>query len=229
MIKLISLYALNSKYAKVHPLEKILLVLISLISCSYTENIYLISLNIIIFIILSIKANNPFNIVKKFLIIVIVFSIFTTITLIFTYDFKYIMVLLLRGINGGLSISFLALTTPLNHIVYLMSKNNLTREIGDISKSMETFILIIESDFEITFKAMRSRGGFSGFKESIKDFSRVCAIVMKNLFFRWREISDGLKNRCYVGKYNYSYSFIINKTRVLLIMSYGIVVLINVI
>lgn len=224
MIKLISLYALNSKYAKVHPVEKLLLVLISLISCSYTENIFLITFNIIFFLILSIKANNPFNIIKKFLSITIVFSVVGTITLIFTYDLKYIIVLLLRGVNGGITISFLALTTPLNHIVYLMSKNSLTKEIGDIAKSMETFILIIEKDFEVTFKAMKSRGGFSGFKKSIKDFARVCSIVMKNLFFRWKEISEGLKNRCYKGKYNYSYNFNIDKKRILLLILYGIII-----
>ena len=94
MIKLINLYALNSKYAKIHPLEKVFLVLISLISCSYTENVYLIILNIIMFVVLSINAQNPFNIIKKFLSIVIIYSIFTTITLMFTYDVKYIIVLL---------------------------------------------------------------------------------------------------------------------------------------
>lgn len=226
MIRLINLYALNSDYAKIHPREKILLVFISLISCSYTENIYLIIFNIVFFIILSIKAKNPFSIIKKFLIIVIIFSIFTTITLMFTYDIQYIIVLLLRGINGGITISFLALTTPLNHIVYLMSKNSLTREIGDIAKSMETFILVIEKDFEITFKSMKSRGGFSGFRKSINDFGRVCSVVMKNLFVRWKEISEGLKNRCYTGKYNYSYNFNISKGRSLLIVFYGILVLI---
>lgn len=226
MIKLISLYALNSRYSKVHPLEKVLLVLISLIICSYTENIYLITLNIIFFIILSINAQNPFTIVKKFLTIVTIFSLFTTINLIFNYDIKYIIIVLLRGINGGITISFLALTTPLNHIVYLMSKNSLTKEIGDIAKAMENFILIIEKDFEITFKAMKSRGGFSGFKKSIKDFARVCSIVMKNLFFRWREMSEGLKNRCYNGKYNYRYIFNVSKKRMLLILLYGVLVLI---
>jgi len=226
MIKLISLYALNSRYAKVHPLEKVLLVLISLIICSYTENIYLITLNIIFFIILSINAENPFNMVKKFLAIVTLFSIFTIINLIFDYDIKYIIIVLLRGVNGGITISFLALTTPLNHIVYLMSKSSLTKEVGDIAKAMENFILVIEKDFEITFKAMKCRGGFSGFKNSIKDFARVCSIVMKNLFFRWREMSEGLKNRCYNGKYNYRYVFNISKKRMLLIFLYGVVVLI---
>ena len=229
MIRLINLYALNSKYAKVHPLEKVLLVFISLISCSYTENIYLIMLNIIFFSILSINAKNSFNMIKKFLTIVIIYSIFTTITLMVTYDVKYIIVLLLRGVNGGLTISFLALTTPLNHIVYLMSRNNLTREIADIAKSMETFILVIEKDFDVTFKAMKSRGGFGSFKKSIKDFAKVCSIVMRNLFFRWKEISEGLKNRCYNGKYNYNYIFNISKKRILLILFYGIVVLIIII
>ncbi|MGL5087409.1 MAG: energy-coupling factor transporter transmembrane component T, partial [Clostridium sp.] len=172
---------------------------------------------------LSFKANNPFDLVKKFIEVALIFSIFTTITLMFNYDIKYIIIIFLRGINGGITISFLALTTPLNHLVYLMSKNTLTKEIADIAKSMETFIIIIEKDFEITFKAMRSRGGFSNFKKSIRDFARVCAIVMKNLFLRWKEISDGLKNRCYNGKYNYSYMFEFSKSRIGLIILYIII------
>lgn len=223
MIKLINLYALNSKYSNVHPFEKLFLVLSSLIICSYTENIYLITFNMIFFVLLSFKANNPFDLVRKFIEVAFIFSIFTTITLMFNYDTKYIIVLFLRGINGGITISFLALTTPLNHLLCLMNKNKLTKEIADIAKSMETFILIIEKDFEITFKAMKSRGGFSSFKKSIRDFARVCAIVMKNLLFRWKEISYGLKNRCYKGKYNYSYTFQLNKTRIVLIVIYSII------
>ncbi|MGG7177030.1 CbiQ family ECF transporter T component [Clostridium paraputrificum] len=202
-------------------MEKIGLVLVSLISCSYTENIYIILGNIVFFIILNIKAKNPFNMIKKFICITGAFFIFTAVTLLWQGNsVEYIVLLLLRILNGSLTIAFLSLTTPINHLVYLMSKFEYLRDVGDIIKVMERFISVIEDDFVTTFKAMKSRAGFCGFKNSIIDFGKVCGITFKNLIFRWREINLSLKNRCYVGKHNYNYSFKLSKVRVTFVIFY---------
>lgn len=224
MIREINLYSLNNKYAYVHPIEKILLVLISLIICSYIENIYLITGNIIFFILLNLIAKNPFKIINKFLVIAIVFSIFTTISLLWQgYSLNYIILILIRGINGAITISFLALTTPINHIVCIMSRWEYIRDVADVIKSMERFIIILEDDLTITFNAIKSRGGFSGFKNSVKDFGNVLGVSFKNLVFRWREINLALKNRCYIGRHNYSYSFKISKLRLSFLLVYILV------
>ena len=164
--------------------------------------------------------------INKFISIALFFGIFTALSLWWQgYDFIYILTLLLRGINGALSIGFLALTTPINHIVYLMSKNKWTRDIGDIMKSMERFIIIIEEDFSTTFKAIKSRAGFCGFKNSVIDFGRTCGLVFKSLIFRWREINLSLKNRCYIGRHNYYYQFESNRYRIDFIVAYCILML----
>ncbi|MPQ42919.1 CbiQ family ECF transporter T component [Clostridium tarantellae] len=226
MIREITLYALNSKFSNIHPLEKLSAVIISLILCSFVQNKYIIIFNSCLFIILNLIAKNPIKLISKFLIISCTFFIFTAITLaISDYSKEYIILLFLKGINGALTISFLALTTSINHIVWIANKGKYTRDVGDIAKGMETFLILIEKDFNNTIKALKSRGGFNGKINSIKDFGKLCSVVMKNLVFRWKEINLGLKNRCYIGRHNYSYNFHINKKRCIYILSYLIIMI----
>ena len=221
LLREINLYSSNSKLLKVHPIEKILLISISLICCSYTENIYLIVLNIILLSILNKIAKNPWSIIKKFIYISLVFSISTAITMIWQgQSLEEILLIVCRGVNGAITLSFLSLTTPINQIVAFISKYESIRDIADIVKAMERFIILIEEDFSITFKAMKSRGGFRNFKRSLNDYGKAFGLILKNIFIRWKEISLSLQNRCYNGKFNYSFDFKINKKIILVITMY---------
>ena len=221
MIREINLYSASSKYGNIHPVEKLLVVLVSLIGCSYTENKCIILGNIILFSLLNILAKNPFKVVKKFISIVGTFFLFTAITLLWEGNtISYILLLVLRVINGAISISFLALTTPINHIVALMSKFDSIRDVADIIKSMERFLMLVEDDCEITFKAMKSRAGFSGFKKSVKDFGNGLGIIFRNVMIRWKDINLSLKNRCYCGKHSYCNNFTLSKKRISMIAIY---------
>lgn len=226
MLREISLYSSNSKYSEIHPIEKLLLVLISLISSSYTNNSYALGINILFFAFMNLKANNPIKIVVKFMFATLIFGFFTSVTLLIqTYPIEQVFLVLLRGINGGMTIAFFALTTPINHIVYIMSKWEYTRDIADIMKTMERFIMLLESDFFLAFNAIKSRGGFDGFINSIKDFAKCCGIVFRNMIIRWREINLSLKNRCYQGKHNYCYIFKLDSQRLISIFVYFIIML----
>ena len=59
MIREISLYSNNSRLTDIHPLEKLSLTIISLIGASYINNNYILSVNILFFIILNILSKNP--------------------------------------------------------------------------------------------------------------------------------------------------------------------------
>ncbi|MEG1002885.1 MAG: CbiQ family ECF transporter T component [Clostridium sp.] len=223
MIRLINLYSNNSKLAYIHPVEKIIIVLFSLIGCSYTKNIYIIIGNIFLFLLLNIIAKNPLVIVKKFIGVALVFTVFTSITMFWQgQSISLILLVVLRGINGAITLSFLALTTPINHIVAVISKFEYTRDIADIINQMERFIMLLEEDFNLTFKAIRCRGGFSSFKKSVKDYGLGFGIIFKNLISRWREINISLKNRNYRGRHNYSFNFKFNKIIISLVVLYFI-------
>lgn len=223
MLREVSLYANINEFNKIHPGEKLLLILISLILCCYTGKYEIIIFNIIFFIILCILTKVEFKIVKKFIKISVIFSLFTAITFIFEKQYNFIILLFLRGINGAITISFFTLTTPINHLVYILSQNKYLADIADIAKSLETFLIIIEKDFEITFRAMNCRGISKKYKDKLKYFGKGISVVFRNLLYRWKEINEGLKNRCYIGRHYYSYDFKISIKNYIFILIYFII------
>lgn len=225
MIREVKLYASTNSIIGVHPLEKLIFCLISLVICSSTENKFLILINIGLFICLSAFNRNPYKIVCKFVVIAMTFTFISLITLVLNKDYLTIPLLILRVLNGSITISYLALTTPISHIIMLLGKNKYTKEIGEIASSMEAFILLIEDDFTATMKAMKVRGAFSSHKESISSFGKAIGVVFRNLMRRWSEISDGLKNRCYVGKHYFANDFKFSTFNVILIIMYGILLI----
>ncbi|NFM04491.1 hypothetical protein FDB52_06125 [Clostridium botulinum] len=222
MVRDVNLYANINKFKYVHPYEKLTITLISLILCSYVNKNSIIILNIILFLSLCFFTKVEFKVLIKFLKIAIVFSLLTSISFIFEKQYSLMLLLFLRSINGAICIGFFALTTPINHLVYILNKNKYISDVADIAKSLETFLIIIEKDFEVTFKAMDSRGVDSRYINKLICFGKVCAVVFKNLIYRWKEINQGLKNRCYRGKHYYSYEFKINYKNYICIVIYFI-------
>lgn len=222
MLRQVKQYAAINRLIKVHPLEKIIFCFISLIMCSNTEKKLLILMNIGVFLYLSILNKNPYKIVCKFIIIAMTFTLISSVTLALNKDYLIIPLVFLRTLNGSITISYLALTTPMNHIVMLLSKNKYTKDIGEIANSMESFLLLIEDDFIVTMKAMKVRGAFWSYKEGIINLGKAIGVVFRNLMRRWSELSEGLKNRCYIGRHNFTNDFKFNILNITIIVIYGI-------
>ena len=214
------MYAGINKMSNVHPMEKLIIMMIPLLWGAYTEKYEVIVFNIVIMILLGFLAKISGKMMRKFISVALLFALSSAIPLLFERRYAFIILILLRAINGAIAISVFALTTPINHVVYLMSKNKYLGDLADVAKSLETFLIIVEKDFEITLKAMRSRGQGLRYIDKLKSIGKVCGVVFKNLIYRWKEINEGLKNRCYTGKYNYSYEFKVNYKNDIFIVIY---------
>jgi cobalt/nickel transport system permease protein len=220
MIRETSMYAGINKLSNINPLEKLLIMLVPLLSGAFSEKWEVVIFNIGVMSIIGILSKLSWKMAKKFIFISVLFATFSIIPLLFESKYDLAVLIILRAINGGIAISFFALTTPINHVVYLMYKTKYLSDVADIAKSFETFLIVIEKDFEITFKARKCRGEGTKYIDKLKSISKVCGVVFKNLLYRWKEISEGLKNRCYRGKYNYSYKFKINYVNLIFAFMY---------
>ena len=89
----------------------------------YTEKYEVIIFNIAVMILLGFWSKVSVKIMRKFIFIALLFALSSSIPLLFERRYERIMLMLLRAINGAIAISVFALTTPINHVVYLMSKN----------------------------------------------------------------------------------------------------------
>lgn len=203
MLKTVIAYSKLSRESHRHPLEKLCLCIFPIIVLGFAKSPFPILLNILVFTILHIKAKNPINIVLKFAIAALLFATISSITFIFTYSPIYIITLILKTFSGGLCIAYLALTTPLDHILYLGSKNKHLKNLCDISKNMERYILLINDEAIIILNAMKSRGGFSNLKSKIDNTGKLFGLLFINTLKRWNDIKDTLDSRGYNGSHYY--------------------------
>lgn len=199
MFRLISAYSKNSKYNLIHPIEKLLLTILPILILGFTKSAMPLLINIAFFALLHLICKNPVKIVVKFAVTITLFGLISTITFVFDYGIYYSLVVVIKTLSGAMSLSFLVLTTPIDDIFYLTSKVKWLSDITDIAKNMERFIVLIEDEYHIMYKAMLVRGGFSGFKAKVTDTAKMAGLLFVNTMKRWREIKDSIDARCSRG------------------------------
>ncbi|SHH70475.1 cobalt ECF transporter T component CbiQ [Clostridium grantii] len=230
MFRLISAYSKNSKYNLIHPMEKLILTIFPIVILGFTKSAIPLLINIAFFALLHLICKNPIKMVVKFAVTLTLFGLISTITFVFDYGVYYSLVVVLKTLSGAMALSFLALTTPIDHIFYFTSKMNWLSDITDIAKNMERFIVLIEDEYQIMYKAMVVRGGFGDFKAKIHDTGKLAGLLFVNSMNRWREIKDSIDARCSRGYMHYSRKdFRISLVRVLGCLGYclGLVLLIK--
>ncbi|WP_097026443.1 cobalt ECF transporter T component CbiQ [Clostridium peptidivorans] len=226
MLKLIMALARRSKLAYIHPLEKACLALVPIIIMGFVKSPIIIIINIFIFIILHIKTKNNLQIVRKFSLEIALFSAFSSITFIFDYGWNFILVIILRSISAGLCLSFFSLTTPIDQVFYVLSKRKSLRDICDIAKSMERFLIVISEEYSIMYNSMKSRGGFDSFSLKIKSTGKLAALLFVNTMERWKSIKEGIYSRGYRGYMPYIHrEFDLSISRFMFVIMYNLVLI----
>ncbi|MBC2397773.1 cobalt ECF transporter T component CbiQ [Clostridium tetanomorphum] len=216
----------RNKLTNVHPIEKILLAVMPIIVMGFVKNPIIIIGNILFFVLLHIKIRNNMKIVVKFALEIAGFAAFSSITFVFDYGWKYAGIIVLKSLSAGLCLSFFSLTTPIDQVLYLLSKNKWLKDICDIAKSMERFLVIINEEYNIMYSAMKSRGGFDNFSLKIKSTGKMAALLFVNTMTRWESIKEGINSRCYRGYMPYlDTTFDFSKGRFALIFFYDIILI----
>lgn len=203
MFRIVTAYAKKSKLCNINPYEKMMLCFMPVIIIGFTKGVLLPGINICIFIGLHIITKTPLKIVFKFVSGIVGFALLSSITFIFDYGILYCFIILLKCASAGFAVTFFTFTTPLDDCLLLFSKHKSLRDICDIVKSMERFLIIIEDEFFILNNAMKSRGGFEGLTNKIKNTGKVAGLLFINTFRKWNEIKEALYSRCYRGYTNY--------------------------
>ncbi len=221
MLRTVLSYSKLSKLANIHPIEKIILCILPIIALSFTTRCYPLVINIMFFLVLHIVYKNPMHIVKHFVEATFLFALVSSITFVFDYGWYSTLILILKAVSGGISVSFLTLTTPTDHVFYIFSKISWLRDICDIGKSMERFLILIDDEFQTLRKSMLCRGAFGGFKNKVKDSGSLAALLFINTLKRWKEIKDGINSRGYRGNIYYGFEeFHLSYKRIVIIVGY---------
>lgn len=199
MFRIITALSKTSKLANIHPIEKIMLTIVSIVIVGFSKSMIPLFVNICFFMLLHLKVKNNLKIVIKFTAGAAGFAMLSSITFIFNYSLSYSAIIILKTISGGSALSFLALTTPLDDILYFVSRCNSLRDVCDITKNMERFLVLIEDEYIIMYNSMKCRGGFDSFSLKIKNTGKLAALLFKNTMERWTDIKNGINSRGYRG------------------------------
>lgn len=199
MLKLIMALSKINRLSDIHPVEKVLLSIFPIVAIGFSHNAIPIILNIIVFIVLHAYSKNNKKIVTKFTLEIGAFAAFSSITFIFDYGLSYCFILLLKSLSAGLCLSFFSLTTPIDDVLLILSKHNWLKDLCDITKSMERFLVVIDEEYYILYNSIKSRGGFDGFKLKIRNTGKMAGLLFINTMNRWKSIKDGIDSRGYRG------------------------------
>ena len=226
MYRIICAYAKKSSATYVHPIEKIVLAILPIIVLGFFNNITLILVNISIFLLVHIFSKNPAKLAFKFALGIALFAAISCITFVFDYGITYSLAIILKSFSGGLCLAYLALTTPLDDILYYASKIDALKDVCDIAKSMERFLVLIEDEYLLLHRAVKSRGGLDSLPLKIKNTGKIAGLLFVNTLKRWDEIKDAISSRCYKGYMSYMIKdFNFSKIRFIVILGYNIMLL----
>ncbi len=226
MLREIAVYAKANKYAKIHPVEKLLLCILPIIIMGFVQTWDIIILNIVCFMLMHYIAKTPYKRVVKMVLGILVFYLVNSIVLVFDRGIYFSILMILRGLSASLCLSLFIFTTPFDFLLHYLSQFEGIRDLCDISKNTERFFMLLEDEGDEIVLAMKSRGGFSGPKGRVKDMIRVMILSFHNSMERWKITREVLAARSYKGRHYYGealYGY--NKYKTLGIILYNIILI----
>jgi len=228
-------YVYTNQLRKIHPLEKFLFSIITMIIGLVVNNPG-VNILIIIFMLglLIFRAKIPAFVVFKMMTIPAGFLILGVITIAFNFaantnemilfipigdyylgftvqSLLLALITLLRSLSSISCLFFLALTTPMLDIIYVLQIFRTPAIITELMLLIYRFIFIfMETAFNI-YTAQSSRWGYSTFKGSINSFGILFANLWGKSFIKSQELFISLLSRGYekelkVINQNYSFS-----------------------
>lgn len=242
-------YAYENKLRQVHPMEKFILTVMSLLICLLVESLPLYAFVIFVMItILITKARIPVKALSKMLLIPLPFILISVFTISFNIvktfgvlDYSVIfrgyyigftndglyqgVIILFRSFACICSMYALSLTTPMNDLVWVMRKLKVPDIFCEMFEMIYRFIFVLLETARSIRLSQRCRQGYDGYKRSFYSLgSLVCNLFIK-AFQNYRMLYLSMESRGYDGEFHYveeSYTF--STRNQLMILNYAVIV-----
>lgn len=219
-------YAYCNRLSKVHPLEKFLFAIITLLLCALLDSsavsFFIIVLNSIIiikkagikplfyfqlmllpfsFLIIGILtiAFNVINPDIKALFSFYVFNYQIGITEISLFQAKNV---LLKALASVTCLYFLALTTPIIDIISVMRKFKIPELFLEITSLVYRFVFILLETVERIYNSQTSRLGYNSLRNSFNSLAMLISNLFIISFNRASQMFTALESRGYTGSIN---------------------------
>ena len=121
---------------------------------------------------------------------------------IYTTDenIKKSCILFWRALSGVSSMYMLALSTPLNEIIYVMKKARTPKIIIELMYLVYRFIFIMRDSYKSMRKSIESRLGFRDYRISLLSFGKIISNILIVSLRKSNSFYDSMESRCYKGE-----------------------------
>lgn len=121
---------------------------------------------------------------------------------IYTTDenIKKSCILFWRALSGVSSMYMLALSTPLNEIIYVIKKVRTPQIIIELMYLVYRFIFIMRDSYKSMRKSIESRLGFRDYRTSLLSFGKIISNILIVSLRKSNSFYDAMESRCYRGE-----------------------------
>lgn len=121
---------------------------------------------------------------------------------IYTTDenIKKSCILFWRALSGVSSMYMLALSTPLNEIIYVMKKARTPKIIIELMYLVYRFIFIMRDSYKSMRKSIESRLGFRDYRTSLLSFGKIISNILIVSLRKSNSFYDSMESRGYKGE-----------------------------
>ena len=121
---------------------------------------------------------------------------------IYTTDenIKKSCILFWRALSGVSSMYMLALSTPLNEIIYVMKKARTPKIIIELMYLVYRFIFIMRDSYKSMRKSIESRLGFRDYRTSLLSFGKIISNILIISLRKSNSFYDSMESRGYKGE-----------------------------
>ncbi|GAB6151440.1 cobalt ECF transporter T component CbiQ [Desulfosporosinus burensis] len=220
----IDCYAYSNNLKTVHPVEKSLFAIITMVVCLTSPTVIT---PLIVLAIMAIgivcKAGIPARVFVKLMLVPLSFLLISVLTIAFSVstnpsgfwlaqtingltvgihypDLITAVHLFLRSIGAVSCLYFLALTTPMTEIITVLHKMKVPSIITELMVLIYRFIFVFMETATTIHRAQASRSGFISMKSSFRSMSRLFSALLGKVFVKSQELYNAMAARCYTGE-----------------------------
>jgi cobalt/nickel transport system permease protein len=213
--------AFNNNLRNVNPKLKVIFAILSLFVCVASKSVVVPLIITLIMIYLTLfKAKVPKKIYLTLLSPAVGFGLFTLIFMAFwygetsLYSFKIFgftvgfykeglemgFLVFSRMLGGVASTLFLALTTPMTEIFYILRALGLPSVVVDIAMMMYRYIFVLLDELIRMQNAQETRLGYKDLKTSYKSLGMLASNLFIRTWERGEQLFITMSSRCYDGE-----------------------------
>ncbi|HWQ89365.1 MAG TPA: cobalt ECF transporter T component CbiQ [Desulfitobacteriaceae bacterium] len=222
----IDFYAYSNKLNAVHPLEKVLFAVITMLICLLSGSIFTpILILVLMAVAIVLMAGIPAHLYGRLLLLPLTFLLLSVLSIAFSaaastvgfwisYRFGNLVVgirfpdlikamhLFLRSLGSVSCLYFLALTTPMTEVINLLRKLKIPVLITELMILIYRFIFVFLESAATIKRAQSSRLGYINIRSSFRSLSQLVVALFGKVFIKSRELFETMSARCYGGEIN---------------------------